>query len=316
MSFITGITGFAGGWLARHLVEGGESVAGLALGTNHRADLPAGVRRFESDIRDRDRIVEALREVRPATIYHLAALSHIGRSWTHRRDTLDVNVVGTGMVLEAISMAAPEARVMLVSSGQVYGNVGPEAMPLREELPLRPVSPYGASKVCCETLARQAVDGVGLRVAIARPFNFAGPGQQSSFVCSAFARQVARVEARLDEPIIRVGNLEAKRDFSDVRDMVAGFAAVAARGGAGRAYNLSSGRGVAIEAILGELLNLARCDIAVQADPARFRPSDVPLFVGDATRAREELGWETRIPLRTTLQDTLEFWRRSTETGR
>lgn len=277
--------------------------------TEPRAPLPEGVELHLGDVRDFARVREVIAAVAPGRIYHLAALSHVGRSWEHRKDTLDVNVVGTGLLLEAIEQEAPEARVMLVSTGQVYGPAGPERMPLAEDEPTRPVSPYAASKVCCEVLARQAADAGRLEVTIARPFNFAGPGQHPSFVCSDFARQIARAEAGLREPVLRVGNLEARRDFTDVRDMVAGFDAVLRCGHSGRAYNLASGRGVTVQSILDRLLEMSPAEIRVEGDPDRMRPADVPVFVGDPTRARTELGWKAGTPLETTLGDTLAYWR-------
>lgn len=302
------MTGFAGPWLARHLIDAGESVAGLAV-TEPGEPLPAGVELHLADIRDPDRLRELVAGIAPRRVYHLAALSHVGRSWERREETLDVNVVGTGLLLEAVEREAPEARVLLVSTGQVYGPAPSDRMPLDEEQPSRPISPYAASKVCCEVLARQAADAGSLTVTIARPFNFAGPGQHPSFVCSDFARQVARIETGDRQPVVRVGNLDARRDFTDVRDMVAGFDAVVRRGAPGRAYNLASGRAVSIQSILDRLLAMAGTSIEVERDPDRMRPSDVPIFVGDPTRARDELEWRADRPLEQTLADTLDFWR-------
>lgn len=271
--------------------------------------MPAGVELHLGDVRDPDRLREVIAATAPRRVYHLAALSHVGRSWERRKDTLDVNVVGTGLLLEAIEREAPDARVLLVSTGQVYGPAAPDRMPLSEREPSRPISPYAASKVCCEVLARQAADAGRLEVTIARPFNFAGPGQHPSFVCSDFARQVALIEAGRRAPVLRVGNLDARRDFTDVRDMVAGFDAVLRSGRAGRAYNLASGRAVSIQSVLDRLLEMSRVEIRVERDAERMRPADVPIFVGAPHRAREELGWEAAIPLADTLADTLAFWR-------
>ena len=306
-NLITGVTGFAGRHLARRLLEAGESVSGYALAAS--PDRLDGVELLAGDIRNPDRIAEVIEQVRPSRIYHLAALSHVGRSWNRRGETLDVNVLGTAALLEAVARTRPGLRILVVSTGQVYGHVEEADMPLSEDRRARPTSPYAASKRCAEVVALQAAVAGEVEIVVARPFNFAGPGQAPVFVCSDFARQVARVEAGLAEPRIAVGNLEAHRDFTDVRDMVRGFDLIARRAESGDIYNLCSGRGVRIEALLRSLLAMAEVEIEVVPDPARIRPVDVPVYVGDGRRAREKLGWEPGISLEQTLADTLEFWR-------
>ena len=261
------------------------------------------------DVRDVDQLSELLARVRPHTVYHLAALSHVGNSWARRRATLEVNLLGTDAVLDAVAQTDRETTVVVVSTGQVYGAVNEQSMPLSESSAKRPRSPYAASKLCAEVLGRQAADSRMARAIIVRPFNFAGPGQEPTFVCSDFARQIAVAEASGSGGRIRVGNLEARRDFTHVHDMARGFQAAAEHGRPGAAYNLCSGRGVSIQEVLDELLALSASEIAVDIDRERFRPVDVPLFVGDGSLALRELGWRPEISMTQTLQQTLEYWR-------
>ena len=261
------------------------------------------------DVRDADRLSELLARVRPHTVYHLAALSHVGNSWEGRRATLEVNLLGTDAVLDAVARTDREATVVVVSTGQVYGATDEQAMPLDETAAARPRSPYAASKLCAEVLGRQATDSGMARAVMVRPFNFAGPGQEPTFVCSDFARQIAVAEATGRGAPIRVGNLEARRDFTHVRDMARGFQAAAERGLPGATYNLCSGQGTSIQEVLDELMALSTAEIPVEVDPERFRPVDVPLFIGDGSLAQRELGWKPEIPMSQTLQETLEYWR-------
>ena len=308
-ALITGISGFAGPYLANELVAAGYRVVGVDRPEAERPpDLDPAVELLPSDVRDSEELAGILADRQPSRVFHLAAISHVGESWNRQRLTLDINILGTHAVLDATARAAAAARVVLVSSGFVYGKAAPEDMPLSEEAPTRPVDPYSASKLCAEILAGQTVAARGLHVVIVRPFNFAGPGQDASFVCSDFARQVAWAEVGLSPALIRVGNVEAERDFTDVRDMVRGFA-LAAEASSGSTYNLSTGRGTRIRDLLDSLVAMADRKIVVEVDPERFRPSDVPTYVGDSSRARRELGWEPTIALRQTLADTLEYWR-------
>lgn len=264
----------------------------------------------EGDIRDSDRLAAVLREERPEIVYHLAALSHVARSWDQRAKTLDVNVLGTAAMLEAIARSVPGIRVLLASSGQVYGDVAAESMPLREDQPAHPGSPYTASKLCTEIVALQAASAGEVDVVVVRPFNFAGPGQDPTFVCADFARQIALAEQGAGPVELKVGNLESRRDFTDVRDMVMGFKLAAEHGASGSTFNLCSGIGTSIAEVLDQLRDLASVSIGVTVNRERLRRADVPLYVGDNARAREQLGWSPTIPLRQTLEDTLQDWRR------
>lgn len=310
---ITGIGGFAGGHLAEALLADGHSVAGFTLAAPAHPQLERLAGRLdlsEGDVTDTAALRDAVTAFRPDVVYHLAAITHVGQAWDQRRATLSTNVLGTASVLEAAAALDPAPTVLLVSSGQVYGTA-PEDSPARsEDDPVEPRSPYAASKACAELLARQAWRGEGLPAVIVRPFNYAGPWQSPDFVCSDFARQIASAELGLEPAEIRVGDLRPVRDFSDVRDVVAGFVLAARHGRPGAAYNLCSGRGVAIREILDRLLELAEVDIRVSEDPGRLRPAEITSLVGDPGRAHEELGWKPDHGLASTLADVLDFWRR------
>lgn len=309
---ITGIGGFAGGHLARALVERGDEVVGFTLPDDGHPQLEPLADRLElihGDVTDAEAVARAVTGTEPEVIVHLAAVTHVGRAWRERERTLEVNVLGTGAVLQAAGRLDPPSRVLLASTGQVYDPAEAET-PFTEDSPLCPLNPYAASKRCAEVLGQQAWAGDDVPVVVLRTFNFTGPWQSTDFVCSDFARQVAWAEAGLREPSMAVGNLEAERDFSDVRDIVDGYLRAVERGAPGRTYNLASGRPVSISWILERLLELATVEIEVGHDPRRLRPVDIPRLAGDASRARRELGWEPGVPLEETLASVLGFWRR------
>ncbi len=317
-SLITGIGGFAGGHLAAALLERDAEVAGIDQAAGPRLEAIRDRVAFTAgDIRDADSIRAAADGFHPEVIFHLAAITHVGQAWAQRRETLEINVVGTSALLEVAAELDPKPTVVLASTGQVYGPAPPDSHPLSEDDPLHPQSPYAVSKMCAELLARQAWEGEGVPAVILRTFNYTGPWQSPSFVCSDFARQVAWAEAGLTEPRMSVGNLEARRDFSDVRDVIDGYLLAAERGRPGEAYNLASGEAVRIAEVLEYLLGAVDVDVDVQQDTDRLRPADLVALRGDATRAREELGWTPRFTLEETLDSVLEFWRKQAtlETG-
>ena len=312
-SLITGISGFAGGHLATELLARDARVAGLDRGTSDQlAPLLDRIEFCEADVRDGERLGGLAEAFRPDTIFHLAALTHVAQAWEQRRATLEINVLGTATVLEVAAGLDPKPRVVLASSGQVYGARPADSRPLTEEDQTTPQSPYAVSKRCAELLAEQVRLGDGVPTVILRTFNYTGPWQSPSFVCSDFARQIARAEAGLQEPVITVGNLDAARDFSDVRDIVRGYLLAAKDGEPGRVYNLCSGEAVPIVAILDHLRAASRVDIRVIEDPERLRRADLRVLLGDASRARRELGWEPRFRLAETLDAVLDFWRQRT----
>jgi GDP-4-dehydro-6-deoxy-D-mannose reductase len=291
-AYLTGGTGFVGAWLLAHLAEMGDTA--LAPGP-------------EVDVTDLALIGPDVEAAAPDVIYHLAALTHVGLSWSEPAETFRVNAVGTLNLLEAAARCPAPPVVVLVSSAEVYGPA-PDAEPLDEHAELRPVTPYAASKVAAEFLGLQAFLGRGLRVVRARPFNHVGPGQSDGFVVSALARRM--VEAELGKTgTVRVGNLAASRDFTDVRDVVRAYRLLATGGTAGEAYNLCSGRAVSIAALAAQMAELLSCEVHLVEDPSLFRPVEVPVVLGDASKLEAATGWRPEIPLATTLADVVAYWR-------
>jgi len=296
-AYLTGGSGFVGGWLRAHLEDQGDEVV---------------LTDAEVDVTDGEALRAALVPVAPDVIYHLAALSHVGRSWVDPARTFQVNAVGTLQVLEAASHCAAPPAVVVVSSAEVYGQAAGDE-PVTEQAALRPVTPYAVSKVAAEYLALQAWLGRGLRAVRARPFNHVGPGQSPDFVVSALARRIARAE-RSGGGEVRVGNLDASRDFTDVRDVVRAYRllaehALSSRAFAGEVYNVATGTAVTIAEVARRLTALAKVPVELVRDPALFRPVEVPVFVGDAVLLRSLTGWAPRIGFDETLADMLNYWR-------
>ena len=259
------------------------------------------------DILDRDAARAAMARVAPRAVYHCAAAANAGRSWSRTAATLATNVRGTQFVLEAAAALGDGVPVMVPSSAMVYR---PADHPLHEDDPLQPPNPYGLTKLAVEMLvSRMVTEGVDIRVA--RPFNHIGARQYPSFVASDFARQIVEIERGLRSREIVVGNLEARREMTNVRDTVRAYELVMARGVAGRPYNVSSGKAYSIRELLDRLIAHARVSVRVRVDPSKFHPNDQPLLVGDPTRIRTELGWEAAISFDDTLEEVLEYWRRT-----
>jgi GDP-4-dehydro-6-deoxy-D-mannose reductase len=265
------------------------------------------------DLLDPAAVERAVAETRPAQVFHLAGAPQVAASFTNAVPQLRTNVLGTHHLLEAVRTVGHPCRVLVVSSAQVYQ---PSDDPLDEDAPLGPATPYGFSKLAQDRLAHRTWREDGLDVVIARPFNHAGPGQAPDFAVSAFARQIARIEAGLARPELRVGNLDARRDMTDVRDVADAYERIMASAPSGRVFNVCSGRAWKVRDLLEELIHLARVPVKVSIDAARLRPMDMPVVHGDATRLRTELGWAPRIPVERMLSDTLEWWRAETQAGR
>ncbi len=289
---VTGASGFVGRHLVAHLVEQGDDVVG--------SDRVTG----GPDITDATGIREFLEASRPDAVYHLAGWSDVGGSWSAPQAAFRANAEGTLNVLQA-SIAASVQRVLIVSSADVYGVVAEDQLPLTEDAPLRPVSPYAASKVAADFLALQAFLGRRLGVVRVRAFNHLGPGQSENFVAPALACRIARNERDgLDE--VRVGNLAARRDFTDVRDVVRAYRLLVERGEVGEVYNVSSGHDVAVVDLAHQLIGMAARPMALVHDPALERPVEVPVLRGDNSRLRGATGWAPAIPLARTLADLLD----------
>jgi GDP-4-dehydro-6-deoxy-D-mannose reductase len=302
---VTGAAGFAGSHLVDTLTAGGAVVTAWSHRTGHRppTESPAAWRAV--DLLDRDAVAEAVQRDRPSAIYHCAgvAQSSSAPGWIGR--TFAVNVRGTAHLLAAVERHARAARVVVTSSALVYKQT---VEPLREDSPVGPAGPYAVSKLAQDTLAARAVDR-GLDVVVARPFNHIGPRQSADFVASSVARQVALIERGDIPPVLQVGNLSAQRDFTDVRDVVRAYVGMAGRAARGDCFNVCSGRPVAIHDLVHGLVARSRVPIQVVADPARFRPIDMPVVVGSADKLHRATGWTADIPLDRTLDDVLEWWR-------
>ncbi len=311
---ITGITGFAGSHLADYILaeQPGVEVFGTYRWRSRRENiehLEGKIRLLESDLGDMVALRTALDVARPEAIFHLAAQSFVPTSWTAPAETFSVNAVGQIHLFEAIRSLGLDPVVQLACSSEEYGLVHKDETPIRESNPLRPLSPYAVSKVAQDLLGYQYFKSYGLRTIRTRGFNHEGPRRGEVFVMSNFAKQIATIEAGLQEPVIQVGNLGAVRDFTDVRDVVRAYWLAVERGEPGEVYNIASGRGITIREMLDRLIAQSTSTVRVELDPARLRPSDVEVLLGDASKFRAATGWEPRIPLERTLADSLDYWR-------
>jgi GDP-4-dehydro-6-deoxy-D-mannose reductase len=315
--FITGIGGFAGAYLAEHLLAAGHEVGGSVRERRAYPRLAKLAARYPGfsvdvlavvDVAEPDVLVGPLTAFRPDGVFHLAGIAFVPRAAADPTRALAVNALGTRQVLAAVHAAAPAGRVVLVGSGDVYGASALAGEPIAESSPLQPVSIYGVSKAAADMAAFQLGWETGLAVIRARAFNHTGPGQSADFVCSDFARQVARIERRAAPPVLRVGNLGSARDFSDVRDIVGGYATLMERGTPGEAYNLCAGEAVTIATIVDHLCAEVRVPLEVVEESGRVRRREIGRVVGDPTRARA-LGWRPAIAFRQTLRDLLDYWR-------
>ena len=300
-ALITGSSGFAGRHLVDHLEAAGDAVSGL--------DRSDGI-----DIGDPDAVMTSFEAVRPDVVYHLAGWADVGASWKHPRETFDANAIGTMHVLDA-ARSVGVRRVVVVGSADVYGTVDEADLPLTEAQPVKPMSPYAASKLAAEALALQAWHGYGLETLIVRAFNHLGPRQGPGFVAPAIADRVARNE--LDEhDEVEVGNLTPRRDFTDVRDVVRAYRLLALGGAPGEIYHVCSGVDVSIGDLAETLLGLSSRPMRLVADPDLQRPVDLPVLRGDAAKLRRATGWEPQIPLDQTLADLLDDARDRVASGR
>ena len=301
---VTGAAGFAGSHLIDLLSrDGAEIVAWHRPGGAAPREV-AGTTWEAVDLLDQASVITAVARLHPSGVYHCAGEAHVGRSWESTESTFAVNVRGTHHLLTALDRAGDDARVLIPSSALIYATAGDA---LTEQHPLMPSSPYGLSKLAQEMLGMRT--NGRLSVTVARAFNHFGPRQDPHFVASGFARRIADIEKGRWEAEISVGNLDAQRDLTDVRDTVRAYRLILERGQPARPYNVCSGRAITIRHLLDLLIARARVQVTVRVDPARYRPNDVPLLLGDPSRLREELGWTPEIPIEQTLDDLLDYWR-------
>lgn len=307
-ALITGETGFAGRYLSDYLNSKGYEVWGLDV-VSYPEQSEQNIVIRTADISNNEQIEAVLAECQPDVIYHLAAQSSVAVSWQNPQATMRINLEGTINLLETVRKLKLDSSILLIGSGEEYGAIKPEDLPIDENQHPNPQNPYALSKLYQTLLGLHYMRVYNMKIYLARPFNHTGPGQNTGFVIPDFASQIAKVEAGLQDPVIWVGNLSAKRDFCDVRDVVRAYYSIMEKGQIGRIYNIASGQAVPIQSILDQLLSLSTVPIEVKIDQKKFRPADVPVIYSSISRIKAETGWEPQIKLYDTLKDTLEFWR-------
>lgn len=307
-ALIIGAAGFVGGYLIRELKSSGWDVHATCLPVETvKEDVPV----HSLDILKKEDITPLLDEVEPDVIYHLAAQSSVAVSWKKPQLTAEINVVGTINVLEALREARKQdSRIILIGSGEEYGYIREGACPLTEAEPLNPGNIYAATKACQGMLGEIYARAYKMDIIMVRAFNHSGPAQSEIFVISDFCRQIAEIEKGMREPVMKVGNLSARRDFTDVRDVVRAYRLLGEKGTSGAVYNVGRGKAVDIQFILDTALSFAKRSIEVTQDPARMRASDIPLIEPDVSRIAADTGWSAEISMEQTIEDTLNYWRK------
>ena len=310
---ITGVTGFAGSHLVDYLLpQSGYEIFGIQRwrsrteNIEHFADK---ITLLECDLRDATNTYETIAKVKPDWIFHLAAQSFVPTSWVAPSESLTTNVMAHVNIFEAVRRLGLKTRIQLACSSEEYGMVYPDEVPIKETNPLRPLSPYAVSKVAQDMLGYQYWASWKVDSVRTRGFNHEGPRRGPVFVASDFAKQIADIEKGRKKPVLSVGNLEAQRDFTDVRDMVRAYVLALEKCEPGEVYNICSGKAWTIQKLLDHLLGLTKAKIEVREDPARLRPSDVPILLGDNSKFVKATGWQPTIPFEKTLEDMLEYWR-------
>lgn len=304
---VIGAAGFVGNYLINEMHANDMEVYATKL-PHEQLDNPYATV-YDLDIMNKDAIVALLFEIRPDYIFHLAAQSSVGLAWKNPGLTIDVNIKGSVNLMDAVRELFYKPRVLLIGSGEEYGHIRPGETPISEENSLRPGNIYAATKACQNMIGNIYSKAYDMELMMVRAFNHIGPGQLPMFVVSDFCKQVAEIEKGLREPVMKVGNLAAKRDFTDVRDVVKAYVKLIAVGVPGETYNVGSGNAQAIQEILNLIVSLSKVEIAVEIDPNKLRPVDVPIIEADITKINELTGWKPEIPLQQTIQETLDYWR-------
>ncbi|MBI3352465.1 MAG: GDP-mannose 4,6-dehydratase [Nitrospirae bacterium] len=312
-ALITGMSGFVGSHLAEYLLSTGREVSGTYIEADHLNHLSAireRVNLFPCMIQNEKEVFQIIQTVLPDEIYHLAGMAFVVDAWQDPRMAFEINAIGTMNLFEAVIKNRLNPWILSVLSADVYGIVNEEEMPLKEEQALRPIHPYGLSKAAADLIGYHYFYAYNLPIIRVRPFNHIGPRQSPKFVCSDFAWQIARIEHGLHEPFIEIGNLEAERDFTDVRDMVRAYGMLIEKGKAGEVYHVASEKAVSVGFILETLLGMSQVPIEIRINPTKLRRSDTPIQIGDCSRLKADTGWTPSIPLKQTLEDILNYWRK------
>lgn len=311
-ALITGITGFAGSHLAELLLKEGYQVFGTAR-PRSKTDNIDGFRDKitleDADVLDSHSLYAILRKIKPDYVFHLAAQSFVQTSWASPATTMEINTVGSVHLFEAVRRAEVDTIIQIACSSEEYGLVMPDEIPVKETNPLRPLSPYAVSKIAMDYLGYQYHQSYGMKIVRTRGFNHTGPRRGEVFVTSNFAKQIAKIEKGKKEPVIAVGNLDAKRDWTDVRDMVRAYLLSVQKCEYGEVYNICSERTIKVSDMLDTLLSMSKARIKIKKDPSRLRPSDVPILLGDSSKFRKATGWKPEIPFKKTMEDLLNYWR-------
>lgn len=310
---ITGVSGFAGSHLAEYLVHNSShTLHGTYLDEKSLANISSikdKINMVQIDLTDQKKVEEVIDNIRPDFIYHLAAFAAPGQSFANPGGTIMNNVTVQLNILEAVRKLDIQPKILVVSSADIYGSVRPEDLPINETAPVNPTNPYSLSKLVQDFLGLQYFSNYKMGIIRVRPFNHIGPRQSPYFVVSAFAKKIAEIEKGAMSPVLKVGNLNTKRDFTDVRDMVRAYALIMEKGITGDVYNIGSGQSHEIKEILDSLLSLSKISIEVQEDSSLLRPTDNPELRADPRKIQELTGWSVKIPLAQTLKDTLDYYR-------
>ena len=305
--FITGATGFVGSYLRKFLKSPEHRIWGSAY-----PDVPEDSSEdqiFYLDIKSEKNVFRHVREIKPDWVFHLAAISNVRHSWSRRKETLETNIIGTLNLFEGIREFSQDARVIFVSSSDIYGTRSFSGDPLTETEEVLIMNPYAYSKWSAELLSEFYTRIENLDIVIARSFPHTGPGQSADFVCSDWAYQIARIEKGLNDPVIKVGNVSVERDFTDVRDVVRAYVLLIEKGKMGEVYNVCSGRSYSLESMLKRLLSFTQKEISVRVDSRKLRKVDIPRLVGDNKKIKEAISWEPQIPIEQSLEELLDYWR-------
>jgi len=311
---ITGINGFAGSHLADLLVADGCSVSGISLNRDlsNLSRINSKISIHYGDVRDSVVVNKILNEVQPDYVYHLAGSAFVPEGDANPKLVYEINVLGTLTVLDSVRSSHRSAKILVVGSGEVYGPVPEEKLPVKEDFPLVPITPYGVTKACADLLAYQYATAYKMDVVRVRPFNHIGPRQSPQFVCSSFAKQIVEIEKGLRKPVLEVGNLDVRRDFTDVRDVVKAYRTVLENAPRGEVYNIGSGKAWRIGDLVDILIrNSTAKGIKLKQQRVRVRENDIPCMCCDASKLENDWGWKPSISMRNTLQDLLEYWRKT-----
>lgn len=309
---ITGVNGFVGSYLAEYLFKKNTEVTGTVYpkdSVQNLANIADKIQTFPCNLSSRKEIENIIKKAEPELIFHLAGQGYVPISWEDPISTFNVNVLGTLYLLEEIRRFSPKTKILIIGSGDEYGSIS-GSRPLTENTPLNPQNPYAVTKVCIDLMGAQLAKYYKLHIVRVRPFPHIGPRQSPNFVVSDFCRQIALIEKHKEPPIIRVGNLESKRDFTDVRDMVHAYWLAMEKGLPGEVYNISSGKAYSIGEILKKLINMSNAEIKIELDQTKLRPQDTHIKLGNSHKFRKLTGWEPKIPIKETLQETLDWWRK------